>query len=296
MDLDALRAFLAVVETGSFVSAANARRTARATLRRRVDELEAAAGVPLLVRTGQGATPTEAGRVLAEQGRRILEEASVLLTSVRELGQEPAGTLRVGLPVGLPGPLIVRLLFIVRARFPRLAVQLRFDEDPIARLLHDVDVAVGFGAPPSEGPWTSYRVLAVEERLFAARSYLERCGPLESLDAVLAQGVMVWEQPGVDSGVLPLRDGGALRIAPTLRTADLHLLRRLAADGVGIAFAPYVGLPDEGADITSKLVPLFDDQVSRARTMVVVLPDVLAQNSRVGAVIELARAFLDALP
>ena len=79
-----------------------------------------------------------------------------------------------GLPVGLPGPLIVRLLFIVRARFPRLAVQLRFDEDPIARLLHDVDVAVGCSAPPSGGPWTSERVLAGEEQLFAARSCLER--------------------------------------------------------------------------------------------------------------------------
>lgn len=295
MDLEALRAFLAVVETGSFVSAANARRTARATLRRRVDELEAAAGVPLLVRTGQGATPTEAGRVLAEQGRRILQDASVLLTSVRELGQEPSGTLRVGLPVGLPGALIGRLLFIVRARFPRLAVQLRFDEDPIARLLQDVDVALGFGAPPSEGPWTSHSVLTVEERLFASRSYLERSGPLETLPAVVAQDLMVWEQPGEDCGALPLRAGGVLRVAPSLRTADLHLLRRLAADGVGIGFGPHVGLPDEGTDITDKLVPLLGDVVSRKRSMVVVLPDVLAQNARVRAVIDLARAFLDGL-
>ena len=175
-------------------------------------------------------------------------------------------------------------------------MQLRFDEDPIARLLHDVDVAVGFGAPPSEGAWTTYTVLSVEERLVASPSYLERCGPLETLDAVVAQGLLVWEQPGEDSSALPLRAGGVVRIAPSLRTADLHLLRRLAADGVGIAFAPHVGLPDEGADVTGKLVPLFGDQVGRRRTMVVVIPDVLAQNPRVRAVIDLARAFLDSLP
>ncbi|MGB5311463.1 MAG: LysR family transcriptional regulator, partial [Polyangiales bacterium] len=48
MNLDELRAFVAVSETGSIVAAARSLNFARATLRRRLDELEARAGVPLL--------------------------------------------------------------------------------------------------------------------------------------------------------------------------------------------------------------------------------------------------------
>ncbi len=61
MNLDELRAFVAVAETGSIVAAARSLNFARATLRRRLDELEARAGLPLLYRTAQGVTLTEAG-------------------------------------------------------------------------------------------------------------------------------------------------------------------------------------------------------------------------------------------
>ena len=102
MDLEELRAFLAVAETGSFLTAAKSLRLSRATLRRRIDQLEARAGVLLVDRTRMGAALTEAGSVLAARGRLMVQEASALLESVREAGAEPSGTLRVQLPVGLP--------------------------------------------------------------------------------------------------------------------------------------------------------------------------------------------------
>ncbi|WP_293262739.1 LysR family transcriptional regulator [Nannocystis sp.] len=70
------RAFIAVVETGSFLSAATSLNVARATLRRRVDALEARAGVPLLERSARGVVVTEAGALLATRGRHVLQEAS----------------------------------------------------------------------------------------------------------------------------------------------------------------------------------------------------------------------------
>lgn len=39
MDLEELRAFLAVADTGSFLTAAKSLRMSRATLRRRIDQL-----------------------------------------------------------------------------------------------------------------------------------------------------------------------------------------------------------------------------------------------------------------
>src|SRR5688572_2734885 len=102
MDLEEFRAFLAVVETGSFLAAATQLNTPRATLRRRVEALEARAGVLLLERSARGVVVTAAGAVLADRGRVVLQEASALVASVREIGREPVGVLRALVPVGLP--------------------------------------------------------------------------------------------------------------------------------------------------------------------------------------------------
>src|SRR5262245_28360838 len=121
MDLEELRAFLQVVEQGSFLAAADALTVSRTTLRRRVGSLEVRAGVPLLESTQQGVVLTDAGRVLAARGRMLEEEANALIASVREVGQEPSGVLRIALPVGLPPHVLAPLLVAVRATYPRLA-------------------------------------------------------------------------------------------------------------------------------------------------------------------------------
>src|SRR5262245_55449269 len=100
MDLEELRAFLHVVETGSFLAAADSLRVSRTTLRRRVGSLEARAGVSLVESTAHGVVLTEAGHMLAQRGRVMAQEASALLASIREVGQQPSGVLRVVLPVG----------------------------------------------------------------------------------------------------------------------------------------------------------------------------------------------------
>src|SRR5437763_16611588 len=121
MDLEQLRAFLAVVETGSFLTAARSLKLSRATLRRRIDELEARAGIPLLERTRMGAVVTEPGRVLAARGRLLVQEAGAVLQSVREIGSAPSGTLRIMLPAGLPPHVLTPLFALMRMRYPKLA-------------------------------------------------------------------------------------------------------------------------------------------------------------------------------
>ena len=82
MDLEELRAFLAVADSGSFLTAAKTLRLSRATLRRRIDQLEARAGVLLVDRTRVGVMLTEAGSVLAARGRLMVQEAGGLIEDV----------------------------------------------------------------------------------------------------------------------------------------------------------------------------------------------------------------------
>ena len=88
--------------------------------------------------------------MLAARGRRILQEANALLSSVREVGADPAGELRFVFPVGLPPESVTSLFAALQKKYPHLSLRVHYSEDPHSGLLEDVDVAVYFGtdSPP----------------------------------------------------------------------------------------------------------------------------------------------------
>lgn len=290
MDLEELRAFLAVVETGSFLGAERSLRMPRATLRRRVDALEARAGVALLRRTRAGIESTEAGGVLATRGRQMIQEAAALVASVREIGQEPAGVLRVLLPIGLPPQLLVPLYAALRAAYPRLSVLARLSADPLSSLLDDVDVAVHLCARTPAGPWESFELLRVRERAVAHVDYLKRRGAPSSPAEFSKHELLAWDAPGADPRAWPLRSGGAIAVEPALVSPDIHLLRQCALAGNGIALLPDAMIPDPGADAGS-LVPVLEDVVGRERSVRLVVPSVLSDVPKIKAVLGHVRAF-----
>ena len=295
MDLEALRAFLAVVESGSFVSAATALRWSRASVRRRVDELEAAVGVPLLVRSEQGASPTAAGEVLAARGREMLRESSALLASLRELGTRAASTIRVALPVGLPPRMLALAAATVRSSQPGVRLHVRFAEDPLALLLHDIDVAVSFGAPPAEGPWVSREIVRAPERLVASPRYLEAHGTPRTPGDLARHDLLLWSGPDVAPDALPLRTGGTVPVSPLVVASDLHALRIMASDGAGLLYAIDGGLP-EGLGAGPELVPVLDREIGRERAMRAVMPAAFSGVPRIFAAIELLRALARPVP
>ena len=72
MDLKQLEYFVRVAELGSFTRAAIELDVAQPALSRQVRLLEVELRQTLLVRSGRGALPTEAGKLLLEHGRGIL--------------------------------------------------------------------------------------------------------------------------------------------------------------------------------------------------------------------------------
>lgn len=288
MDLEQLRAFLAVVETGSFLTAARVLKMSRATLRRRIDELEARAGIPLLDRTRVGAVVTEPGRMLAERGRLLVQEAGAVLESVRELGAAPSGLLRVMLPVGLPPHLLAMLVSFLRERLPHLSFRVRFSDDPVGGLLDDVDIAVHFGLETPQGPWISYEFLRMRVWPIASADYLARRGTPRSLAELAGHDLLSWEQAGEDGRQWPLLNGGTVRVAPFMRTTDVHLLRQLAIAGLGVALVPDGQVPDPGLPAGS-VVPVLGELIGREVALRIVIPTALSEIPKIRVFLELIR-------
>jgi DNA-binding transcriptional LysR family regulator len=294
VNLEEIQALVAVVDHGSVLAAAEALGVARTTLRRRLDDLEARAGVPLLHRMASGAAVTEAGRVVVDQGRRMLREASALLASVREIGGAPTGVVRVVAPPGMAPHLAVPLTVAVRTRFPGIVLDVRFDTDPIGGLLTDVDLAIQFGATLPEGPWVAFVVHRIPERLVASPAWLAAHGTPTSLAELAAHPVHAWAAPDRDPRALPLVGGGTCPFEPAMVCSDIHLLHHLALGGHGLALVPDALIPDPSVE--GQVVPVLPDVVGRTLAVRIVVPEALIDVPKIKALVDVVRLVAAQLP
>src|SRR4051794_27641531 len=94
-DLNDIMAFVAVARECSFTRAAAQFGVSQSALSQTIRGLEARLGLRLLTRTTRSVAPTEAGeRLLGAVGPR-LDEIDAALTSLSELREKPAGTIRI---------------------------------------------------------------------------------------------------------------------------------------------------------------------------------------------------------
>ena len=94
----AMRVFVAVVEAGSFVGAANDLGMSKAATSRHVGELEARLGVRLLHRTTRKLSLTEEGEVFHARCRSLLAEIEEAEAEVSSRTGAARGTLKISAP------------------------------------------------------------------------------------------------------------------------------------------------------------------------------------------------------
>lgn len=294
MDLEELRAFLAIVQTGSFLAAASELGVSRGMLRRRVDALEARVGARLVERTPKGVVTTDAGALLATQGRRLVQSTSALLHAVREVAGEPVGELRVSLPVGLPPHVLVPVVALLEQALPRVTVHLRFEASGRA-IDDDVDVAVRLGDEPIGEAWIAHELLRVPLRLLAHPGYVKHRGTPRTLDELPGHALLAWSGPGVDPGRWPLCDGGTVPVAPRVVTNDAHVLRQAALGCLGLALVPDAAIPEPPGAGVPALVPVLDGVVGRELPLRLLVPALLAGSAKIGRIVAMAQGFVGRL-
>src|SRR5499425_3578807 len=96
LELDLLRSFVSVVDTGGFTRAGERVHRTQSTVSQQIRRLEENLGYPLLHRNGKQATPTEEGERLVAYARKIL----ALEQEAREVIAKPGGegVVRLGIP------------------------------------------------------------------------------------------------------------------------------------------------------------------------------------------------------
>ena len=97
LDLELLRSFVSVVDSGGFTRAGERVHRTQSTVSQQIKRLEDDVGQPLLNRNGKDVTPTEAGERLLSYARRLLalaEEARDVLARPESEGAVRLGSAR----------------------------------------------------------------------------------------------------------------------------------------------------------------------------------------------------------
>src|SRR5579863_7220596 len=122
MDLSLLRAFVAVIENGSFSRAAEHLCTSQSSVSRAISRLEDELGVVLLERTTRKLRATPAGEALFTETANSLDRIAVALDDARRIGRGAHARLRIGIcqSVALDAPIFQRGLQAFQAIWPRV--------------------------------------------------------------------------------------------------------------------------------------------------------------------------------
>src|SRR6202012_1227056 len=124
--LTSLRAFIKVVELGSFSEAGRQLRLSRSAISKYVSDLEQDLGVQLLNRTTRHASANENGQAYFERVLGILAELDAADHAVAQLQATPRGLLRVNAPMSFGTLRLGPMLADFMAVYPELKIHLVF--------------------------------------------------------------------------------------------------------------------------------------------------------------------------
>lgn len=239
-DLVDLNAFLAVAEERSFTRAAARLGTSQSALSYTVRRLETQLGVRLLTRTTRSVAPTDAGERLIETLRPALESIELQLSSLGELRDKPAGTIRITTSEHATETILWPVLKKLLPKYPDISVELSIDSSLTDIVTERFDAGVRLGEALAKdmvavriGP--DLRMAIVGSPAYFANQPIpltphdlsnHRCINLRMLSA---GGLYAWELE---------KDGREIRVRVEgqLTFNNVNAITRAAVAGFGLAF------------------------------------------------------------
>ena len=257
--LDGVEAFLSVAQHRSFRRAATELGVTPSAISQAVRTLEARVGAALFIRTTRSVGLTEAGERFFERARPAFEELVAASGAARELGQRPAGLLRLTVPRSVVPILLEPLIASFCQAYPEIEVELAASEEM-------VDLAAGgFDAGIRMGQFITPDMIAVRLTkplpliVVGSPDYLARAGRPERPDDLRAHACLRMRRSNGALASWSLDDGGRsieIAVSGPFIAYDFPTMLGAAIEGVGLAQVP--APLATGAIATGKLVRVLE--------------------------------------
>ncbi|CAN7524909.1 LysR substrate-binding domain-containing protein [Pararhizobium sp. LjRoot235] len=231
MDLLALADFNLVARHGGFGKAARATGRPKATLSRRVGELESSLDLRLFERGARTLKLTEEGRALFERTGRLLAELDETAAAIASGGHTPRGKLRISAPVLFSQSAMGKIAAAFALMYPEVRLEVTTEDRPVDMIEEGYDLVIRVNPDPDES--LIGRAFLRDRLVVVASPDLPR--PTKD---VAAPGVVRGAGERQTWRVRAPTGAATILIEPVLGLASLIMVRDAARIGVGAARLP----------------------------------------------------------
>jgi len=234
MDLNALEDFQLVAAHGGFGKASRASGRSKATLSRRVSDLEEALGIRLIERGTRSLELTEAGQLLRSRTEGPMHEVSDAVAAARDGLTTPRGRLRIAAPLLFSQVALGRIAAQFLTKFPEVQIEVLAEDRLVDLVDEHFDVAIRIN--PRKDSALVGRCFARDRLVLAAAPSVQM--PKANRDKPSRVPAVV--MPTYRDGDIWSVRNGQLNVEPqpVLRLSSLLMVRDAIAAGAGAAMLP----------------------------------------------------------
>lgn len=231
MDLVALVDFVTVARHGGFGRASRASGRPKATLSRRVTELEASLGLRLFERGARMLKLTEEGRALHERAGNLLTELDETAAAIASGGNRPRGRLRISAPLLFSQTAMGKLAAGFALKYPEVRLEVTTEDRPVDMVEEGYDLVIRVNPDPDES-LVGRAFLRDGLVVVAAPSLVHAAGRVVPAVIRGTQGqTRSWDMTSPTGSI-------SLKIDPVLSLSSMTMVRDAVRMGVGAARLP----------------------------------------------------------
>jgi len=232
MDLIALADFNLVARHGGFGRAARAAGRPKATLSRRVAELESSLDLRLFERGARALKLTQEGRALYERTGALLTELDETAAAIASGGDTPRGKLRISAPLLFSQTAMGILAAKFALKYPEVRLEITTEDRTVDMIDEGYDVVIRVNPDPDES--LVGRIFLRDRLVVVASPGLKRPTDGSRIPAVVRGAVdqtLVW-------AITAPSGRSRIAIDPVLRLSSLIMVRDAVRAGVGAGRLP----------------------------------------------------------
>jgi DNA-binding transcriptional LysR family regulator len=173
--LDSMRLFCQVIDAGGFAKAAKALGLSPTAVTQGVSRLEHHYNARLLERTTRKVSVTEAGVILYDRAKNLLDSAQAVEDAVRAINSEPHGKIRLTLPLGLATTYLYPSLAEFASLYPRISLDIQVNDAVVDLVAGNYDIGLRVGVL-SDAQVVAYPLMHYRRLTCASPAYIERNG------------------------------------------------------------------------------------------------------------------------
>lgn len=230
-----LAIFAAVVDQGSFASAAKQMGMSRSSVSEQVALLESALEFRLLQRTTRQLSLTTEGAAVYDRARVL----SRVVTDVSALTEQdvPGGRVRLTTTTDFAAHWLVPRLALFHKLFPNIYVDLILSDNPLDLIAENIDLAIRIGRP-RDAMLIARPIRREAPQVIASQTYVETFGEPTSIEELARHTWILIAQINPGNRVALNGEGGTVEFVPdNYHLSDSPLVARVMIESsMGIGF------------------------------------------------------------